>query len=40
MPAAAFLWKSVTGLIQRIKHTENKDETVGCISDSEVAVAV
>lgn len=40
MPAAAFLWKSVTGLIQMVKHTENKDETVGHISDNEVAVAV
>lgn len=39
MPAAAFLWKSVTRLIQMVKHTENKDEAVGHISDNEVAVA-
>lgn len=34
------LWKSLSELIQMVKHTENKDETVRCHSDNEMTVAV
>lgn len=40
MPAAFLLWKSLTECTQMVKHTDNKDETVGHHSDNEMTVAV
>lgn len=40
LPAAPLLWKSLTELIQMVKHSEIKDETVKHHSDNEMTAAV